>query len=93
MTLSSFVKDPDAIREITIDWSDFLGAKTISAAVWTVPAGLTKESESNTTTASSVIISGGALNAEIKIVCHITFGSSSPAEEDDRTILVVIKQK
>ena len=91
--LAAFIKDPDGVREITVDFTDFLGTKTISAATWTIPAGLVKESESNTTTASSVIVSGGTLNADYKAVCRITFGSGSPAEQTDRTILVVIKQK
>ena len=95
MALASFIKDPDATREITIDYftDGFLGSKTISSATWIVPAGLVKESESNTTTVSSVIISGGRLNDEIEIVNRITFGPSTPAEVTDRTIRVVIKQK
>lgn len=91
--LGSFIKDPDGVREVTIDFTDFLGSKTISAATWTIPAGITKKSESNTTTAASVILSGGTLNVGYKCVCRITFGSSSPAEQTDRTILVLIKQK
>ena len=95
MALASFIKDPDATREITIDYftDGFLGSKTISSATWIIPAGLEKESESNTTTVSSVILSGGALNAEYKCVNRITFGPSTPPEVTDRTILVVIKQK
>lgn len=91
--LAAYIKDPDAVRQITIDWSDLLGTKTISAATWTIPSGLTKESESNTTTTASVILSGGAVNAEYNCICRITFGSTSPAEQDDRTIKVIIKQK
>ena len=93
--LGSFTKDPNGVREITIDFADFLGTKTISAATWIIPAvgDLVKESESNTTTTSSVILSAGRLNAEVKSVCRITFGPSSPAEKTDRTILVVMKAK
>lgn len=43
-----------------VDWSDDLGSDTISTSTFTVPAGLTKDSESNTTTTATVWLSGGA---------------------------------
>lgn len=53
-------KDPDDIDSFGFDWSDRLAAgETISSSSWILPAGLTEDSSSNTTTQTSVKISGG----------------------------------
>ena len=49
--------------DYTIDWGwgtdGWLGADTISAVDWTVPAGLTLDSDTNTTTTATAWLSGG----------------------------------
>jgi hypothetical protein len=57
--------DPDAVLDYTIDWSQWLGdGETIAASTWDVPAGLTEVDESETTTATSVRVSGGTAGTE-----------------------------
>lgn len=41
-----FPKDPLAIKDYTVDWSDWLGTDTISTSAWAIPTGLTKVQDS-----------------------------------------------
>jgi len=54
-----FTKRPDTLLDYKKDWSDWLGADTISESIWSVPTGLTKESDSKTPTGATIWISGG----------------------------------
>ena len=58
--LTEFDKDPNATLDYTIDWSDWLATgDTISTSTWTVPAGITASSDTETTTTSTVWLTGG----------------------------------
>ena len=62
MTANVKVKDPTGRRIYTIDWAAFLGSAlltTPNGVTHTVPAELTVETETNTTTTSQVELSGG----------------------------------
>jgi hypothetical protein len=84
-------KDPQAVLEYGFDWSEWLvGADTISAATWTVPAGLTKASESNTTTTSTVWLSGGVRGNTYAVSCHIT---TAGGRQDDRSIQIYCEER
>jgi len=85
-----FIKDPQAILDYQINWASWLGADTISTSTWTVPAGITKVSDSNTTTTTTIWLSGGTVDTDYDIVNHIkTVGT----REDDRTIHIQVRQK
>jgi hypothetical protein len=52
--------DPDEVKDYTVDWTDLLDSDTISTSAWTIPAaatGLTKDSDTNTTTATTIWLS------------------------------------
>ena len=44
MSLTTFLKDPEAVLDYTVDWGIWLDTDTISTSNWTVPAGITKDS-------------------------------------------------
>jgi hypothetical protein len=91
--LATFTKDPDAVLDYTIDWSDWLtGAEELTAAAFTVPTGITKDSEEKTTTTATVWLSGGTAGESYEITCHITTNNTKP-REDDRTIKIKMKEK
>ncbi len=54
-------KDPNEIVDYDLSWEDEMTADTdtIASSTWTVPAGITKDSSSNTTTRTKVWLSGG----------------------------------
>ncbi len=52
-------KDPNDVAPYEIDWSAFLGTDTISTSTWTVGAGITKDSDTKTSTTTTAWLSGG----------------------------------
>jgi len=87
---NEFVKDPDAVLDYQIDWSTWLDSDTISVSTWTVPAGITKDSDTNTTTTTTIWLSDGTHDENYEIVNHIT---TAAGREDDRTITIACRQK
>lgn len=90
MTVAAFIKDPNAIEDFSINWADhFAAGETIATSTFAVPAGLTKASESNTTTKGIVQLSGGTLHVEYLVVNHI---ATNQGREFDQTLIVRIEQ-
>jgi len=86
-----FTKDPQAVLDYAVDWSDWLASgETISTSTWAVPSGVTKDSDSSTTTKATIWLSGGTAGEDYDLVNHVITSSS---REDDRTITVAVRQK
>jgi hypothetical protein len=65
----------------TLNWAADLNGSTISGTpTWTVPAGLTNEATSNTTTTASIRISGGVPGQDYIITCLVTTAASEDLE-------------
>ena len=86
----TFTKDPDAVLDYLVDWSSWLGSDTIATSTWVVPSGITKDSDTNTTTTATIWLSGGDDEANYEIVNRIT---TAAGREDDRTITVKVRSK
>lgn len=81
-----FVKDPSAVDDYQWDWTEWLLAgEVISSATVTVPSGLTKISQTDTTTKITARLSGGTVRTRYVVVCHI---ATSLYREDDRSIFI-----
>jgi hypothetical protein len=65
-------KDPNDILDYSIDFADWLGTDTLATVTWTVPTGLTKGSQSNSSTVALVWLSGGTAGATYEVLCRIT---------------------
>lgn len=90
-----FIKDPDAVLDFYVDWGNWLdtdNSEEIDTITWTVPSGLTKDSQSNTTTVAAIWLSGGTDEEDYEVVCHIKT-NNSPAREDDRTITIQCRER
>jgi hypothetical protein len=87
--MSSFNKDPDAVLDYTVDWSDWLGTDTISASTFTAESGLTVDSSTNTTTTTTVWLSDGTVGSAYRVVNHIT---TVAGREEDKTITIKMKE-
>ena len=59
-----FFKDPDAIVDYGIAWAAWLVLDTIATSTWTVPTGITKVSDTFTTTQPTIWLSGGTIGVE-----------------------------
>jgi hypothetical protein len=87
---SIFLHDSEAVLDYTVDWTDWIGADTISSVTWTVATGLTKESQANTTTTATVWISGGTVGTDYSVECKIT---TAGGRTDERTITIRVRNR
>ena len=83
-------KDPSAILDYTINWATWLGTDTIATSSWTVTAGITKVSDSKTTTTTTIFVSGGTAGSNYDLTCTIT---TAGLRTDQRTIRVPVAER
>lgn len=91
------VKDPQAVLDYKFDWQPDANpwlavGETITTRTVTVPAGLTKNSDTLTDSATSVTawLSGGTTGVDYSVTCHIV---TSQGREDDRTMIIVVRHR
>ena len=103
MATKRYVKDPDAVLDYPINWASsdgtndgsssdtgWLQGDTISTATFTVDSGITKDSESNTTTTATVWLSGGTAGQRYTVTCRIT---TTSGRTEDQSIQIICKEK
>jgi hypothetical protein len=83
-----YIKDPDAELDYTINWAAY--GDTISTSIFTVPTGITLETQSHTTTTTTVWLSGGTVGQKYAIQNRVT---TAGGRTDDRTIYVKVKNR
>lgn len=90
--LKTFLKDPQAVLDYTLDWDadDWLGTDTIATVTWTLPAGITSASTSATTTTATNFLSGGTAGTDYDVACKIT---TAGGRTDERTIRLQVRQR
>lgn len=87
---TSYTKDPDAVLDYIIDWSDWLDSDTINTSSWIIETGIAEDSNSNTTTTATIWLSGGTVNNEYTVTNRIeTVGGRT----DDRSIIIYVREK
>lgn len=86
----AFDKDPNAILDYTVNWETWLGTDTISTSAWTIEAGLTQVSASNTTTTATVWVSGGTVRQTYCLTNRIV---TAGGRTDERTIMITVGDK
>lgn len=86
----TFYKDPNAVLDYQIDWSDWLSSDTISTSTWTVPDGLTKDSDTKTTTTTTIWLSGGTAGADYTVINRIV---TAGARTEERSIFIKVRQR
>jgi len=85
-----FVKDPDAVLDYQINWLAWLDGDTISTSEWEAPTGITIDSDSATTSATTVWLSSGTAGDSYLIVNRIT---TDGGRTDDRSITISVAEK
>jgi hypothetical protein len=80
------LKDPNDILDYTINWATWLGSDTIASSIWSVPTGLTQVTASNSTTAATIWLSGGAAGSTY-IVTNQIVTAAGRTKEDSIIIL------
>lgn len=87
-----FVKDKESILDYTIDWSQWLPVgDTIVVSAWTVPDDIAVESDTFTTTTTTVWLSGaGPEGTRSTVTNHIT---TADGREEDFSFVIISKEK
>lgn len=89
--MTPHIKSPGSKLDYTIDWSDWLiDGDTITTAEWSVPDGLEKTDESNTTTRATIWLSGGTAGETYRLLCTIT---TAQGRIDPRTLTLRCAQR
>ena len=84
-----WIKDPNAVKNYTINWVAFLGVDTIASSTWIVPAGLIKDSDTKTTTTTTIWLSSGTADTEYSVVNRIT---TAGGVTEDCTLTIAVEE-
>ncbi len=68
----AYNKDPDAVSDYTFNWANWLGDDQIVTSTWTVPAGVNNVGATNSTSTSTIWLSGGVAGTAYSVYCEIT---------------------
>lgn len=84
-----FKKDPNSVLDYTFDWSAYLTpiGDAISSVTWVLTSGITKVSQSNSTTTATAFVSGGVAGNVETLTCRIV---TTGGRTDDRSISLKI---
>lgn len=90
MTLSWPTKDPDDVLDYQIDWTDLLDGDTIATSTWTVPSGITRDSDTFSGVLTTIWLSGGT-DAQTYVLTNqvVTTG----ARTIDRSVSLTVKER
>lgn len=89
-------KDPNAVLDYTIDWSDWLEplGDTIASVAIAVAGGITLDHNTNNGTSVTIWISGGTVGTRGEARVRITtVGTGARPRTDDRTVYFKIKER
>lgn len=81
-------KDPDAVKDYSVNWATWLGADTIQTSTWVVPSGITEDSNTNTDTTATIWLSGGAAGQVYALTNRIV---TAGGRTEDQTIFVPVR--
>ena len=83
-------KDPNEVLDYTIDWDGRLGGDTIASSAWTVPAGITKDSDTMADATTTIWLSGGTHNTKYTLENRIT---TEGGRTLDQSVKILIRNR
>jgi len=89
----SYIKDPEATLDYTVDWSAWLGDDTITGSTWDVPSGIEQPSGKpahHDDAKATIWLEGGTPGETYKVTNRIT---TAAGRIDDRSIRIVVRQR
>ena len=89
--MTTFIKDPDAVLDYSVDWSKWLAGDQIQTSAWFVsdPA-LQLADDSNTTTRATVWLAGGVADQSYTVTNRTT---TSDGRTDDRSFVIQLQER
>lgn len=89
--LGLLTKDPDAILDYTIDWSNWLSTDTIASSSFTVPAGLSQpQAATHDNTTATCWLSSGTAGEKYLITNRIV---TAAGRTQDRSFVLQIAEE
>jgi hypothetical protein len=85
-----FLKDPQAVLDYYIDWSDLLAGDDIVTSTWATPDTVVLGAQGVLGAYTQIWVSGGEPDAVAAITNHIV---TTGGREDERTIYLVMRQQ
>ena len=86
--METFLKDPDSTVDFAVNWSNWLDVDTIATSVWLTPDGITKDTDTNSTTLTTIWLSGGVLGKLYTITNRITTAAGRTADKSFKVKMV-----
>lgn len=83
--IATFTKDPSAVLDYTVDWTDYLGSDTISTVTWTVAVGITQSASMFASKTATIWLSGGTAGTNYTVACLVV---TAAGRTDERTIQI-----
>jgi hypothetical protein len=79
--MTTFIKDPSSVLDFGFDWSDWLDSDdSVSTSTWNVPTGITDDSDTSTSTTTTIWLSGGTVGSKYKITNRIVTANGRTVE-------------
>ena len=89
--MSTYTKDPDAVLDYVVDWTEWLGSDdVITEASWQVAPPLSVTSSENTEHTATVWLAGGEIGETHRATCRIV---TNKGRTEDRTIRLRIAHR
>ena len=89
--MTTFIKDPDAVLDYSVDWSKWLAGDQIQTSAWSVSdPTLEAADDANTGTRTTVWLSGGTVNQSYTVTNRIT---TSEGRTDDRSFVIQVQDR
>lgn len=93
MSVPTKIKDPGAKLDYGFDWSEWLATdEIISTSTWTVPSGITKVTDTKSTTGTIIWLSGGTAGESYRLVNRIVTNAGTP-RTDERSMDIRVEQR
>ena len=95
--IKTFIKDPDSVLDYVLDWNGgapgpwLSTGDTISTSAWTLSStGIDGSTDSNTTTTTTIWVSGGTGNGDYDLTNRIVTANGRTV---DRTIRIKVLER
>lgn len=83
--VKTYVKDPDALLDYTMDFREWLQEDTLLTATWTVPSGLFNLGEFRSSATATIFLYGGVPGTSYLISVRVT---TAGGRIEDRTFQI-----
>jgi hypothetical protein len=82
-------KTPTVDKSFSLNWTSYLGALTITASEWDLPAGVAEVDSDFTTTTTSIQLSGGTDGEDYELINRVTLSNT---DTEEKTLVIQVRE-